>query len=180
MRTRCPCSGAGQRAPGGRATWCATCQRYLATASAWTDDGMARTGPLDLAFALALVLAVRPERADRVNGVGLRGGLVLAVTEHPGESERHATGVATTGLNTVKGDLRHEFRADAHDAERSRRSGLLAIGQGEQPLGLPRQHRVGETLERLAEHDELAGLGIASAEVQVRQPARTPSVAPLR
>ena len=41
----------------------------------------------------------------------------------------------------------------------------------EQPLRLPRQHLVGQSFERLAEHDEAAALGIARAEVQVAEHA---------
>ena len=52
------------------------------------------------------------------------------------------------------------------------------ISRAEQLLGLPLEHRVGETLERLADHDERA-VGTARAEVQVRQPTLAPAVAPL-
>ena len=48
-----------------------------------------------------------------------------------------------------------------------------------QPLGLPGEQLVGEALERLADHHELAGVGIARAEVEVREPAAPPAVAPL-
>jgi len=37
--------------------------------------------------------------------------------------------------------------------------------------GLPIQHGVGDVLERLAEHDEAAALGVAGAQVDVAQPA---------
>ena len=48
-----------------------------------------------------------------------------------------------------------------------------------EPLGLPGQHLVGHALERLAEHDEPAGLRVAGAEVDVGQPALAPAAAPL-
>ena len=51
--------------------------------------------------------------------------------------------------------------------------------QLQQALGLPRKHRVGQPLERLAEHAE-AAVRVARAEVQVREPALAAAVAPLR
>ena len=48
-----------------------------------------------------------------------------------------------------------------------------------QPLGLPREHLVGQALERLAEHHEAVAVGRARAQVQVAQPALAAAVAPL-
>jgi len=53
------------------------------------------------------------------------------------------------------------------------------VFQREQPFGLPGQQFVGQPLERLAEHDEAAGLRVAGAQVQVGQPAAAPPVSPL-
>ena len=50
--------------------------------------------------------------------------------------------------------------------------------QLEQLLRLPRQHGIRQPLERLAEHDELAGQRIARTKVQVRQPALPTTVTP--
>ena len=49
----------------------------------------------------------------------------------------------------------------------------------EELLGLPGEHLVGHALEGLAEHHEAAGRRVARAEVQVREPALAPAVAPL-
>ena len=48
-----------------------------------------------------------------------------------------------------------------------------------EPLGLPGQHLVGHALERLAEHHEPAGGGVAGAEVDVGEPAAAPARAVL-
>src|SRR5205823_9422586 len=45
---------------------------------------------------------------------------------------------------------------------------------------LPFQHGVGEALERLAEHDVLAGDRLAGTEMQVGELAGAPAMAPLR
>ena len=49
----------------------------------------------------------------------------------------------------------------------------------QQARGLPCEQLVGQPLERLAEHDEAAGIGVARAEVEVREPALPAPVAPL-
>ena len=61
------------------------------------------------------------------------------------------------------------------DVDAVRRAARLQL---QQALGLPREHRVGQPLEGLAEHAE-AAVGLARAEVQVRQPATAAAVAPL-
>ena len=45
-------------------------------------------------------------------------------------------------------------------------------------LGLPGEHVVGQSLERLAEHDEAAALRVPGAEVQVAQRAAAAAVSP--
>jgi hypothetical protein len=50
--------------------------------------------------------------------------------------------------------------------------------QREEPLRLPPQQLIGQALERLAQHDEAAGVRVTSAQVQVGQPAAAPSVPP--
>src|SRR5690606_9686571 len=50
----------------------------------------------------------------------------------------------------------------------------------QQLLRLPLEHRVRESLERLAQHDVLARCRIERTEMQVRQFAGAPSMPPLR
>ena len=49
------------------------------------------------------------EGAHGVDGVGLGGTLVVAVAQHPCETQRHAAGVADRSLHAVEGDLDHLF-----------------------------------------------------------------------
>ena len=86
---------------------------------------------------------------------------------------RHRPGSAST---PARRRARSRRRARAARTRRGRRP-RSAISW--KPLGLPGEQLVGEALERLADHHELARLGIARAEVQVRQPAPAPAVAPL-
>ena len=53
------------------------------------------------------------------------------------------------------------------------------ISRASELLRLPLEHRVREPLERLAEHDERAALGIAGAEMEVAQPAAAAAMSPL-
>src|SRR4029079_11864063 len=100
-------------------------------------------------------------------------GLVWAVAQHPREAQRDAARIARARLHAVESALDDELAADvdvpvvAADLER------------EQALGLPGEHRVGEALEGLAEHDEAGARRIAGAEVQVAQAAAAAPVAPL-
>src|SRR2546430_15441584 len=50
----------------------------------------------------------------------------------------------------------------------------------EEFLGLPGEHLVGQSLERLAEHHESAAFGVARAQMQIAQRAAAPAAAPLR
>ena len=65
-------------------------------------------------------------------------------------------------------------------AARARRSQSPVDRELVQPLGLPREHLVGQPLERLAQHDEAVAVGRARPEVQVGQPARAGGRAPTR
>jgi hypothetical protein len=53
-------------------------------------------------------------------------------------------------LQLVEGDLDHQLRAHLHDVA------VAADLAGQQLLGLPGEHLVGEALEGLAEHQETA------------------------
>src|SRR5258708_34735391 len=140
-----PCSAWVRTVDAGREASCATCRRRLATASAWTDHGMALLSRLAAARhcdsparnrpQLALVVGVRPKRTDGVDGVGLGGGLVLAVTQDASKPQRHAARVAAAGLDAGERDLCPELGAHMHDAVRPGRSRVGAGGQPAPPLG---------------------------------------------
>ena len=104
--------------------------------------------------------------------VGLGGGLVLAVAEHPREAERDTAGISRAALHAVEGDLHDEFRADVHGPV------VAVVRQLLQSRRLPCEQLVGEALERLAEHHPATGPRVAGAEMQVRQPPATPAVPP--
>ena len=101
-----------------------------------------------------------------------RRPLVRPVAHHPGEPQRDPARVAGRRLHAVERDLDDQLGPHEHLPLVAR---LL---QRQQLLGLPAQHRVGQALERLAQHHEAAGR-VARAEVQVRQPALAPAVPPL-
>src|SRR4029450_6286530 len=115
----------------------------------------------------------RVEGADRLDGVGLLGALVLAVAADAGEAQGEAARVAGAGLEAVEGDLDPQLGADPdHPAVAG------AVGQLQEALGLPAEQLVGQALEGLAEHHEPA-VGVAGAQVEVGQPALAAAVAPL-
>ena len=76
-------------------------------------------------------------------------------------------------LDVVEGNFRDHFGPHVH------RVRVAADFQLQEFLRLPRQHPIREPLERLAQHDEPAALGIACAEVQVAERALTAAAAPL-
>src|SRR5258707_10874899 len=142
----CLCSAWVRTVHAGRGASCATCRRSLATASAWTDHGMALLSRLAAARhcdsparnrpQLALVVGVRPKRTDGVDGVGLGGGLVLAVTQDASKPQRHAARVAAAGLDAVERDLCHELGAHMPDAVRPGPSRVGPVRPREPALGL--------------------------------------------
>jgi hypothetical protein len=79
-----------------------------------------------------------------------------------------------TLLHAVEGDLHHEHGLDVHHVPFVSQGELLEL------LRLPGEGLVGEPLEGLAEHDEVAGRRVARAEVEIAEPAAAPSAAPLR
>ncbi len=97
-----------------------------------------------------------------------------------GEPQRHAAGVPAGPLDTVHRDLDHQRRGN-HDLADGRALPVrhLDPGQRAEPQGLPRQQLVGETLERLADHDDVGTAIGQGAKVQVGQPAGAATVAPL-
>src|SRR5258708_21430354 len=109
----CPCSAWGRTARACRGAWCATCRHRPATASAWTNHGMALVARPTAATRrdtraasrdrpqLAFVVSVRPERAHGVDGVAFGGGLVLAVTPDAREPQRHPPPGAAAGLHAA-------------------------------------------------------------------------------
>src|SRR5439155_20090179 len=76
-------------------------------------------------------------------------------------------------LDLVERDFSHDFRPDID------RVGIASDLELEEFLRLPRQHLVGQPLERLSQHDEAAALGIARAEVEVAERPFAAAAAPL-
>src|SRR5205814_8825217 len=114
---------------------------------------------------------------QRWRGGGDRGGvgrgLGRAVRAHPREPQRGPSRVTRRRLYAVERDLGYQLGPHVYDR-------VVATGrQLLQSRGLPRQHLVGETFERLADHHELLRVAIARAEVEVREPAATTTVSPL-
>src|SRR4051794_31433107 len=105
--------------------------------------------------------------------VGLGRRLVAAVPLDAREPQREPPGILRALLNFVERDLGDDLRSQVHGVAVARDLEL------EEPLRLPREHLVGEPLERLAEHHEAAALAVARAEVQVAQPSLAPAAAPL-
>src|SRR5260221_11928343 len=112
----CPGSAWGRTARACRGAWCATCRHRPATASAWTNHGMALVARPTAARRRdtraasrdrpqqAFVVSVRPERAHGVDGIGFGGGLVLAGTRGAREPQRHAARGAAAGLAALETD----------------------------------------------------------------------------
>src|SRR5439155_23850350 len=114
------------------------------------------------------------DRLDGCEGVGLRSGLVRSIPLDPREAEREPAGIVRARLDIVERDLGDDLGTHVDGA-------LVAADLDlEKRLGLPREHLVGQPLERLAEHDEAAALAVPRAEMQVAERSATPSAAPLR
>src|SRR4051794_19281864 len=114
---------------------------------------------------------------DRTHGlhrINVRGPLVLAIANHPGEPQRHPGRVARRRLHPVERDLNHHLRAQVDSPV------IPPYGELLEALRLPPKELVRQPLERLPEHDELARLLVARTEMQVRQPARPTTMTPLR
>src|SRR4051794_723356 len=113
------------------------------------------------------------QRAQVVDRVRLRWGLVRAVRLDACEPQRDATGVARRRLHAVERDLDYEL--GMHEDGDAFAPGLAR----EELAGLPLEQLIGHPLEGLPDHDETAGARIAGAEVQIRQPAMAAAVPPL-
>ena len=79
-----------------------------------TRSGSAAPPPRDTARQCASVGGAG-QTAYVVDRVGLVGGLVVAVADHPREAQRQAAGVAARALQPVEGDLDDLLRADVDD-----------------------------------------------------------------
>src|SRR5262249_28668863 len=122
---------------------------------------------LSRAFLVADALAI-----DGLNGrvgIGVGSGLVGAVALDAREPQRKAAGIVRARLNVVERDLGDDLGPHVD------RVVVAADLELEEAFGLPREHLVGEPLERLAEHDEAAALGVARAEMEVAERALAPA-----
>ena len=102
------------------------------------------------------------------------GVLVGPVALDAREAQRDAARVARRGLHAVERDLDDELGPDEHRDARAAR-----VSRASSSAVCQREQLVGQALEGLADHHEPAGAGIARAEVEVREPALPPAVAPL-
>src|SRR5437867_12843209 len=82
--------------------------------------------------------------AHGVDRVCFVGTLVVAVAQHAGEAQCHATGVARRALDAVERDLDDLLGTDMHDVPVGR-----AVSEVEEPLRLPVEHLVRHALEGL-------------------------------
>src|SRR5436190_14295387 len=121
----------------------------------------------------ALCLAGVYISARSASSVSASSGRLSGRYRFTREPQRDTSGIARRGLNAVERDLDDELWTHQHgdpaplDLPREKR------------LRLPCQQLVRHSLERLADHHELAGRRVARTEVQVRETALTPAVAPL-
>src|SRR6059058_1797539 len=106
--------------------------------------------------------------------VCVRGALVLAVSLHTREAQREAPRILRARLNFIERNFRDDLGTNEHNVT------IAADLELEKLLRLPPEHLVGQSFERLAEHDEAAALGVARAEMQIAQRSLTPAAAPLR
>ena len=118
----------------------------------------------------------RGERLHRGDRVGLVGASCRRGSAAPGRTAgRRRRGSASSAAAPSKAiSTTCSGRTCDHPA---RRAVDRELGE---PLGLPAQHLVGHALERLADHHEPAGVGVAGAEVDVRQRALAPPATPTR
>src|SRR4029450_12182953 len=117
----------------------------------------------------------RGARMDRPHGldrVGLLRTLVRAVALPPGEPQSKAGWVPRAALHPVEGHL-HDQLGSHVDRE------VVAVSlELEEPLGLPSEHLVGHSLERLSKHHVPPGCRVAGSQVEVAEPALPPTVPP--
>src|SRR5215831_12367279 len=113
------------------------------------------------------------EAAHRVDGVDFVRPLVLAIAHYTREPQSHPARIARAALHAVESDLRDQLWAYID------RPAVARALQFQQPLCLPGQHRVGQPLEGLTEHDVPARLGVERPEMEVGEPALPPAMAPL-
>src|SRR5918995_343122 len=111
-----------------------------------------------------------------LDGVCVVGSLVVPIATHTGKAEGDPTGIARGDLDTVERDLDDLLWLDVDDVAVAPRA--FAELEREEPLGLPAQQLVGESLERLADHHPLA-VGATRREVQIGEPALAATVTPL-
>ncbi len=104
--------------------------------------------------------------------IRFRRGFIRAITFHARETQGEPARIARAHLDFVKYDLGDQLRLDKN------RVIISSDFEREQLLGLPLQHRVGQTLKGLAEHCKSAFVRIARAQVQIAQPAVPAAMSP--
>src|SRR5579862_4009510 len=123
----------------------------------------------------------RRRRSGRLSGgdpphcrhrIRLRRTLVLAIAFHPREAQCEPAGVARARLQVAECDLDHDLGPDINGG------GVAMSLEFEEAAGLPLEHGIGQALEGLAEHHIAARLGVASAEMEVRELAAAAAAAP--
>src|SRR6185369_13573755 len=113
---------------------------------------------------LANTLEQFTHELDRVR---VARGFVFSIAFYARKAQGKSSGISGALLQPVEGNLDHELGADSHQPLIRRR---WLYRQLLEFRGLPREHRVSETLEGFAEHHESARFRIASPEVQVAEP----------
>src|SRR4051812_44516292 len=114
------------------------------------------------------------ELLNGLEGIGLRGVLVRAVTFHACKAQREAALVTGADLDLVERYLDHQLGFDVNGVT------ITSDLELQQLRGLPFEHLVGESLEGLAEHRVATFLGVARAQMKIAKPALAASVAPFR
>src|SRR5436190_20944110 len=116
--------------------------------------------------------ALLVDAPHRVDGIGLLRALVRAVAFDSRKAQRQSARILRALLQIVERDLDYQLGTHLHPP-------IIATGRAlYEFLGLPCERRIGQSLERLAQHDEATGGRIESTEVQVGEPAPPAAVPP--